>query len=282
MPFLETLGNASSRAYKASGVKPDAPVLGTVTVGSSTSVSIPFTVNSYGLPLTAVNVTSSPSLSLGYSGTTSPLTVTGSFASDQAYTFQMTATNAVGTSAASSASNSVNPNPLAFQLISTQILGSTTNTVTFSSIPQNYKHLQLRITARSDIASDYAYYNQIQTNGVTSGYTWRSWFMRNANPLYDNGGATTTSLKIGEQIYNGSASNIYSSNIIDLFNYSNTTVSKAIRAMSGGVTTVQANSSVIYSSGYIPGTSAISSIAIFPNSGNYVAGSRFSLYGVAG
>lgn len=112
MPLLETFGNAASRGYRTSGSKPAAPVLGTVTVGSSTSVSIPFTVNSYGLPLTAVNVVSSPSVSLGYSGTTSPLTVTGTFVQGTAYTFTMTASNAVGTSAASSASNSVTPNPL--------------------------------------------------------------------------------------------------------------------------------------------------------------------------
>jgi len=91
---------------------PDAPTIGTVTVTNATTVSIPFTAGYSGTPILSYVALSSPSISLSVSGTTSPLTVTGAFASNTAYTFQIAAVNAAGTGAYSSASNSVTPKPV--------------------------------------------------------------------------------------------------------------------------------------------------------------------------
>lgn len=91
---------------------PSAPTIGTATVVSSTSVSVAFTppTNTGGSPITSYTVTSSPG-SITASGASSPITVTG-LSSGTAYTFTVTATNAVGTSPASSASNSVTTTPV--------------------------------------------------------------------------------------------------------------------------------------------------------------------------
>ena len=101
--------SSSSSSITATTV-PQAPTIGTVTVTNKTTVSVPFTAGATGgATISSYTITSSPSISLSYSGTTSPFTVTGSFVTNQAYTFTMTATNANGTSAASSTSNSVTP-----------------------------------------------------------------------------------------------------------------------------------------------------------------------------
>jgi len=100
---MPILGSQSSGAKGA----PTAPTVGTATVINSTTVSLTFTAPSSKLPITSYTVASSPSIALSTSGVTSPLTVTGSFASGQAYTFTITATNANGTSTASSASSAV-------------------------------------------------------------------------------------------------------------------------------------------------------------------------------
>ena len=89
---------------------PDAPTVGTATVTDSTTVSLTFTAPGFSkLPITSYTVTSSPSIALSTSGTSSPLTVTGSFASSTAYTFTIVANHANGSSTASAASNSVTP-----------------------------------------------------------------------------------------------------------------------------------------------------------------------------
>jgi len=110
-----TNANGTSIASPASsGVTattvPQAPTIGTASITNSTTVSIPFTAGATGgSAITSYVVTSSPSISLSVSGTSSPLTVTGSFAGNQAYTFTIAAVNANGTSSQSSASNSIAP-----------------------------------------------------------------------------------------------------------------------------------------------------------------------------
>jgi hypothetical protein len=102
-------------AYGRNGAgAPATPTIATVTRTNSTTVSIPFTAASdNGAPITSYVAISSPSISLSVSGTSTPLTVTGTFAANTAYTFQIAAVNAAGTSPYSAASNSVTVNPVA-------------------------------------------------------------------------------------------------------------------------------------------------------------------------
>jgi hypothetical protein len=113
-----TNANGTSTASSASASTtpvsvPQAPTIGTASRTNNTTVSLTFTAGATGgSSVTSYTVTSSPSISLSTSGTSSPLTVTGTFVSGTAYTFSITATNAQGTSSASSASNSITPYPL--------------------------------------------------------------------------------------------------------------------------------------------------------------------------
>jgi len=87
---------------------PQAPTIGTATITNTSTVSLAFTAGATGgKAITSYTVTSSPSISLSTSGTSSPVTVTGTFAAGTAYTFYLTAVNANGSSTASSASNSI-------------------------------------------------------------------------------------------------------------------------------------------------------------------------------
>ena len=86
---------------------PDAPTIGTAFAGDAqASVSFTAPVSDGGSAITGYTATSSPG---DFTGTgTSPITVTG-LTNGTAYTFSITATNAIGTSNPSSASNSVTP-----------------------------------------------------------------------------------------------------------------------------------------------------------------------------
>jgi hypothetical protein len=93
---------------------PGAPTIGTATATSNTTATVAFTqpASDGGSVITSYTATSSPggvtgTLSQAGSGT---ITVTGLTASTS-YTFTVTATNAIGTGAASSASNSITTEP---------------------------------------------------------------------------------------------------------------------------------------------------------------------------
>ncbi len=119
-------GITASNAVSA----PDAPTIGAATAGDE-QVSVAFTapVSNGGSAITGYTVTSNPG---GFTGggngfTGSPITVTG-LTNGTAYTFTVTATNAMGTSTASGSSGSATPKgaqTITFTQPSTQNFGTT-------------------------------------------------------------------------------------------------------------------------------------------------------------
>jgi hypothetical protein len=101
--------NATSNATATiAGTVPGAPTIGTATAGNA-QASVAFTAPTVtgGPSITSYTATSSPGGITG-SAASSPITVSG-LTNGTAYTFTVTATNSIGTGAASSASNSVTP-----------------------------------------------------------------------------------------------------------------------------------------------------------------------------
>lgn len=104
------LTNPSNITYAVSAAPtvPDAPTIGTATAGDA-SASVAFTPpgNNGGAAITGYTATSTPGGLTG-TGASSPITVSG-LSNGTAYTFTVHATNSVGNSAESAASNSVTP-----------------------------------------------------------------------------------------------------------------------------------------------------------------------------
>jgi hypothetical protein len=108
-----TGATSSASGSVTSTTTPDAPTSVSASATSATVATISFTppVGTGGSAITGYTIVSSPSISITtQAGTTSPLTATGTFAGNTAYTFTIAAINANGTGTASSATNSIAPN----------------------------------------------------------------------------------------------------------------------------------------------------------------------------
>jgi hypothetical protein len=140
-----SVGNSASSAPSnsiATTTVPGAPTIGTATRSASQTVQVSFTApaSNGGSPITSYTATSSPggitgTLSQAGSGT---ITVSG-LTNGTAYTFTVTATNAVGTGSASSASNSATPYtiPGAPTIGTATVASATSATVTFTAPGSN-------------------------------------------------------------------------------------------------------------------------------------------------
>jgi hypothetical protein len=167
--------------------------------------------------------------------------------------------------------------PVAFELISSQVLGSNATSVTFSSIPSTYKHLQVRVVAKSNSSSTGI---DMTFNGATTGYAWHNLYANGSSALVEQGAPSVSFIKIRNGMSESSTANAFAGSITDILDYADTNKNKTSRSLSGARDT---NSGVNMSSGLFVNTSAISSLTLTADSGNsFVSNSRFSLYGVKG
>jgi hypothetical protein len=135
--------SSPSNSIATDTTAPDAPTIGTATKTGTSTATIAFLppVSNGGRAVTVYTATSLPS-GVTATGTSSPITLTG-LTSATAYTFTVTATNSIGTSSPSQASNSVttdyiNPNSPGQPTIGTATkTGSTTATVAYTAPASN-------------------------------------------------------------------------------------------------------------------------------------------------
>lgn len=156
--------------------------------------------------------------------------------------------------------------------IATTLLGTTATTITFSNIPQGYKHLQIRAIAK---ASGTNFNPKMQFNGDTgSNYSWHY--------IYGDGSTTVSSGGANQAfIYNSIIStntSIYNGFIIDILDYANVNKFKTTRELSG----VDRNGGgeIALWSGNWRNTAPITSITF--SNGTFDTNTRFSLFGIKG
>jgi len=161
----------------------------------------------------------------------------------------------------------------AYVSIATVTLTGTASDITFSSIPQTYKHLQLR---GIHFLTSWA---QLQWNGVTSANY-------SEHELRGDGSVTFSSRANGDvgvrfMLSNGSAS-YPTVGITDILDYSDTNKNKTIRSLSGSDSN-GSGQKVQLISGFYPATTAITSLTITDYFGGTLpAGTSFALYGIKG
>ena len=170
-----------------------------------------------------------------------------------------------------------------YESIATFNLSSSTTTVTFSSIPQTYKHLQLRAIGRSTRAvaaegawlyfnndtstTTYALHGLLGDGATASAY---------ATPTPNSGGA------LGGLVTGANAaSSIFGTFVCDILDYTNTNKNTTTRSLTGQDQNGSGNIRLI--SAVWLNTAAVTSIKIdTQGGGDFTQYTSFALYGIKG
>jgi hypothetical protein len=159
-----------------------------------------------------------------------------------------------------------------YESISTVTLGSSQATVTFSSIPSTYKHLQIRGIAKSTTVN----HLDMQFNSDTGNNYAGHQLEGNGTAASASAGATRAN--IFSVVMMAGTSPIMGAGIIDILDYANTNKYKTARSLRGYDANGSGNISLI--SGLWMNTAAISTITLTARGGSVDQYTTFALYGI--
>lgn len=171
----------------------------------------------------------------------------------------------------------------AFESIATANGTGSSGVITFSSIPQTYKSLQIRWRAKN--SSTLTVLNQINItlNGATTNYSYH--YLSNSSTAAVAGALASTTFittNSGNISSNASYANMHGVGIMDIIDYTSTTKAKTLRIVNGtdnnatgGTGNISLNSGLWYAT-----PAAITSITLTSSTSNWTTTSSFALYGV--
>lgn len=169
----------------------------------------------------------------------------------------------------------------AYESISTVSVGAGgSSSISFSSIPSTYKHLQIRAITRDSGAGVYNTYKVTYNGDTASNYSVHAMYGQNINTVDQFGNANQTGIVV-YATPGAVGSNIFGAQIIDILDYADTNKYKTQRSL-GGVNENNDTNLLAFMSGSWRSTSAISSITLTANGANFVQYSHFALYGIKG
>jgi hypothetical protein len=173
------------------------------------------------------------------------------------------------------------PRATNYESIATLTLSSNSTTATFSSIPNTYQSLQIRLIGKAASVANFGGIFGIRFNGDTNvNYSYAGWNSAASAPAAMKATGETSMNWQGVIPLNGaSITNMWGVAIVDINNYTSTSLQKSLKTIGGwcgrnidiGYTT--------QSSGLWANTSVVDSIT-FVHSNTWLAGSQFALYGI--
>ena len=172
--------------------------------------------------------------------------------------------------------------PSSFESIASATGTGSSGTITFSSIPSTYSHLQIRAIIKNSGTGTAANSIPITFNSDTgTNYSMHHLLGDGATAQADNGvSQNAITLRNSTATSNASYTNMLGGTIIDIIDYANTSKYKTIRAFSG-IDYNNTSGGLALTSGLWLSTSAITSIT-FTASTNLTTTSTFALYGIKG
>lgn len=166
-----------------------------------------------------------------------------------------------------------------YVLIASNTLSSSAASVTFSSIPSTYTDLVLRYSIRTDFAGLNIAQARVTFNGTTSGY---SRTILNGDGAAASSGRATSQANFEPEEGSPSASNTantFGTTEIYIPNYL-VSANKAYGSFAVGENNTTTPVYLSARAALWQNTSAITSITLTANTGNFVSGCAFFLYGI--
>lgn len=171
--------------------------------------------------------------------------------------------------------------PNSYESITTTTLGSNQTTVTLSSIPNTYTHLQVRLIGRQTYSSG-PISCIMRINGDTGSNYTIHYVAGDGASAYTDYNSAFSQPYLYTLPGNGSGAGMFGAVILDILDYTNTNKYKTVKSFSGldlnGSGQIRLNSSVWMS------TSAVTSLSfsVYNGIGNMMTNSQFALYGIKG
>lgn len=165
-----------------------------------------------------------------------------------------------------------------FKLIETILLTGTQSSVTFSNLnnfSSDYRHFQIRTVNRSNGAYGVGT-TLVRFNGDTGANYANHVLYAGGTSVSAFGEANSTTMSASTHLGSSASTNAFGAQIIEILDVYSSNINKTLRALGGS------NSEVSMNSGHRRNTEALTSITILPQSGSWISGSRFSLYGFKG
>lgn len=163
-----------------------------------------------------------------------------------------------------------------YESIQTVTLSSSSATVSFTSIPATFKHLQVRAFYQNNQGTSSLDYMQLRFNSDT-GNNYVSHRLRGNGSAASASYIAATNYAYPTLSVQGVA-NVYGGAVIDILDYTNTNKNKVVRTLAGfdanGAGDIGLNSNLWLS------TTAITTIDLSTQTGNLNTYSSFALYGI--
>lgn len=167
--------------------------------------------------------------------------------------------------------------PTSYESIATVNATGSSGTITFTSIPSTFKHLQVRAIGRGTYADTNTYPDIRFNSDSGSNYSWH---------ILDGYGSSVSASGAANQISAGvptftaaqSGGNIFGVMVLDILDYQDTNKYKTVRYLGGHD---QNGSGILrLGSGSWRNTNAITSVSFLFTSQNWAQYSQFALYGI--
>jgi hypothetical protein len=172
-----------------------------------------------------------------------------------------------------------------YESISTVTVGAGgSSSISFSSIPSTFKHLQIRYMARSTVANVADGYVSVRFNGdsTNGNYYFYHFLDGNGSSAAAAAGGTNTNIYGAICAGNNATASVFGAGVINILDYSSSNKYKVTRGLGG----IDNNGSgvVRLSSGEWYNTAAVTDITLGANAfGNsFTQYSSFALYGIKG